>query len=123
MKKSGPGLSKDKGSLIIKRLLMRKLLILLIFALSLQTFANGYGQDNINLRVEKTQLKKVLKVIENQGIFRFVYQDELLPKDQRVSIWVQHADLAEVMNKLLENTHLTYHRLNDNLVVLTRDMG
>ena len=123
MKKLGPGLSKDKVSLIIKRLLMRKLLMLLIIALTLQTFANGYAQDNINLRIEKTQLKKVLKAIESQGFFRFVYKDDLLPKGQLVSICVQHADLEEVMNKVLENTHLVYHRLNDKLVVLTREAG
>src|SRR3569833_2299697 len=117
MKKSGSGVSVDTGRLIIKCLLMTKLAILLI---CLQSFATGYGQGNISLRLERTPLKKVLKTIEQDGYYRFVYKDDILPKQQDISIRVQHADLAEVMNKLLENTGLTYHKLSDNLVVITR---
>ena len=117
MKKSGSGVSVDTGRLIIKCLLMTKLAILLI---CLQSFANGYGQGNISLRLERTPLKKVLKTIEMDGYYRFVYKDDILPKQQDFSIRVQHAELSDVMNKLLENTGLTYHKLSDNLVVITR---
>src|SRR5213592_3113293 len=106
MKKSGSGVSVDTGRLIIKCLLMTKLAILLI---CIHSFANGYGQGNISLRLERTQLKKVLKTIELDGYYRFVYKDDVLQKQQEISIRVQHAGLAEVMNKLLENTGLTYH--------------
>ncbi len=118
MKNSGSGVSKGTGRLIIKCLLMTKLAIFLIFV---QSFANGYGQgNNISLRLEKTQLKKVFKAIEQGGYYRFVYKDDILPKEQGISIRVQHAELAVVMDKILENTGLTYHKLNDNLVVITR---
>lgn len=116
MKKTGCGVSVDTGRLIIKCLLMTKLAILLIFV---HSFANGFGQGNISLRLEKTQLKKVFKAIEADGFYRFVYKDDILPKEG-ISIHVQHADLADVMNKILENTGLTYHKLSDNLVVITR---
>src|SRR5882762_1948929 len=120
MKKTGCGVSVDTGRLFIKCLLMTKLAILLIFV---QSFANGYGQGNISLRLEKTQLKKVFKAIEEGGFYRFVYKDDILPKEQGISIRVQHADLADVMAKVLENTGLTYHKLSDNLVVITRVDG
>lgn len=121
MKKSGSGVSVDTGRLIIKCLLMTKLAILLIIVQSMQSFANnGYGQGNISLRLEKTQLKKVFKAIEQGGFYRFVYKDEILPKEQGISIRVQHAELAAVMDKVLENTGLTYHKLSESLVVITR---
>jgi TonB-linked SusC/RagA family outer membrane protein len=120
MKKIGSGVSVDTGRLIIKCLLMTKLAILFIFILSIHSFANGYGQGDISLRLEKTQLKKVLKTIEAAGFYRFVYKDDILPKEQGISIRVQHAELAAVMDKVLENTGLTYHKLSDNLVVITR---
>jgi len=116
--------SVDTGRLIIKCLLMTKLAILLIIVQSFQSFANnGYGQGNISLRLEKTQLKKVFKAIEEGGFYRFVYKDDILPKEQSISIRVQHAELADVMAKVLENTGLTYHKLSDNLVVITRADG
>ena len=121
MKKSGSGVSQDTVRLIIKCLLMTKLAILLTFITSIQSFANGYGQGNISLRLEKTQLKKVFKAIEDQGVFRFVYKDDILPKDQRVSIKVRHAVVEEVLDKILVNTGLSYQKLSDNLIVITRE--
>ena len=121
MKKSGCGVSHDTVRLIIKCLLMTKLAILFIFILSMQSFANGYGQGNISLRLENSQLKKVFKAIEAEGYFRFVYKDAILPKDQLISIRVKDAQVEEVLEKVLEKTGLSYHKLSDNLIVITKE--
>src|ERR1700733_13766401 len=104
---------------LIKYLLMTKFAIFFLFAFSTQSFAKSYGQRNIDLRLEKVQLKKAFKAIENLGFFRFVYRDEILPKDQLVSIRVKDASLDEVLDKLLANTSLGYRKISDNLVVIT----
>lgn len=120
MKKKGCGDCSARTSLFIKYLLTMKLVILLMLALSAQSFATGYSQG-ISLQLEKVQLKKVFKIIEEQGTFRFVYRDAILPKDKRVSITVDNASLDEVMDKVLQNTLLTYKKLNDNLIVITNE--
>ncbi|HEY4289499.1 MAG TPA: SusC/RagA family TonB-linked outer membrane protein, partial [Puia sp.] len=122
MKKSGCGISEDTRRLIIKCLLMTKLAVLLSITLSIQSFANGYGQGNINLRLEKIPLKKVFRAIEDQGVFRFVYKDEILPKDQRISIKVKKASVEDVLAEVLGNTGLSYHKLSENLIVITREV-
>jgi TonB-dependent starch-binding outer membrane protein SusC len=99
---------------------MTKLAILLILSFSLQGFARTYGQRSINLRLERVQLKKVFKAIEDQGYFRFVYKDDILPREQVVSISVRNATLDEVLGKVLAGTPLSYHKLSDNLIVITR---
>src|SRR6185437_9731697 len=99
---------------IFRYVLMTKLCILLIFTCSLQCFAKSYGQRSISLRLERVQLKKVFKAIEDQGYFRFVYKDDILPREQLVSISVKDATLDEVLNKVLANTALGYRRLSDN---------
>ena len=110
-----------RGSLI-KYLMMTKLAILFIIAFSTQTFAKSYGQDkNISLRLENVQLKKVFKAIENQGFFRFVYKDDALPREQLVTITVRNASLDEVLAKVLAGTPLSYHKLSDNLIAITRN--
>src|SRR5689334_7903985 len=120
MKNNGCGECPGRAFLFIKYFLTMKLVILFILALSAQSFAGEYSQG-ISLQVEKVQLKKVFKMIEEQGTFRFVYRDAILPKDKRVSLRVDNASLDEVMAKVLENTLLTYKKLNDNLVVITND--
>src|SRR5258708_11314481 len=123
MKKTGSGPSPDRVRLFIKYLLMTKLAILCILVFSIQSFGRGYGQGNINLRLEKTQLKKVFKAIEDQGFFRFVYKDEILPREQRVTIVARQASVEEVLAKILERTGLSYHRLTENLIVIVRTAG
>src|ERR1700755_2798817 len=109
-----------RGSLT-KYLLMTKLAIFFIIACSTQAFAKSYGQQkNISLKLENAQLKKVFKAIENQGFFRFVYKDDALPREQLVTISVKNASLDEVLEKVLAGTTLTYHKLSDNLIAITR---
>lgn len=112
-----PGLAHQ----IIKCLLLMKITLLLIVVLSLQSFGRGYGQDNITLRLDKVYLKKAFRTIEEQGVFRFVYKDEILPRELRISINVQDRPLNEVLDKLLENTTLSYKRMFGNLVVITNE--
>jgi TonB-linked SusC/RagA family outer membrane protein len=119
MKKNGSGVLPNTLHVFIKCLLMMKFTVLLIVTFSLQSFARGYGQDNISLELEKVHLKKVFKAIEEQGAFRFVYKDEILPKDQKVSIKVANASLDDVLKKILENTSLTWRKLSGSLVVIT----
>src|ERR1700743_3478306 len=108
-------------SSLIKYLLMTKLAILLITLFSFQTFAKSYGQRNISLKLENVQLKKVFKAIESQGFFRFVYKDDILPRETLVSISVKDATLDEVLARILSGTTLRYQKLSDNLVVITRE--
>ncbi len=108
---------------IIKCLLLMKITLLLIIALSLQSFGRGYGQESISIRLEKAHLKKAFKAIEEQGVFRFVYKDEILPRDLRVTMDVHERPLNEVLDKMLQNTHLAFHRMGGNLVVITNSEG
>ena len=117
MKKTQYGVSPDMRRVLIKYLLMTKLVILLILAFSTQGFARSYGQG-ISLNLEKVHLKKVLKTIEQQGDFRFVYKDQLLKGNQLVSIEVENASLDDVLSTILKNTSLTYRRMSDHLVVI-----
>ncbi len=120
MKKNEYGVSSGIRRLLIKCLLMTKMTILLVLIFSTQTFAHSYGQG-INLNLERVQIKRVLKSIEDQGNFRFVYKDQLLKGNQLVSIEVRNASLDEVLGKIFRNTNLTYRRLSSQLVVIVGD--
>jgi TonB-linked SusC/RagA family outer membrane protein len=97
---------------------MTKLALILVFGFTIPSFANSYGQNNINLHLNNVPVREVLKAIENQGFYRFVYQTRILPKEQKISIDVDNASLNDVLNTLLQNSSLTYRRVNDKLVVI-----
>jgi TonB-linked SusC/RagA family outer membrane protein len=103
---------------IIKYVLMTKLAIILILGFTIPSFGNSYGQNSINLRVKQVQIKDALKAIENQGYYRFVYKTSILPKNEKVTIYMQEASLHEALTAILQNSHLTYRKINDKLIAI-----
>ncbi len=106
----------------IKCLLMVKMTVLLICAFSLQSIANdGFAQEKITLRLENASLRKAFKTIESKSSFRFVYNEQLLPADRKITISVHAMPLDRVMARLLENTELTFKIIGTDLVVIAAD--
>jgi TonB-dependent starch-binding outer membrane protein SusC len=121
MKKNEGGVPKSTARLFIKYLLMVKVVIILFCAFALHGYSRGFAQDKISLNLEKVHIKKAFKAIEKSSDFRFVYNDETLPENWLVSLNVHNATLEEVMGLVLQNTSLRFQKLNERLVVITKE--
>src|SRR5204862_4571827 len=97
-------------------LLWAKFSVILLCFFSIQSFAGINAQDNIGLSLQNVGLTKVFKAIEQQAKYRFVYKTETIP-DNSVSIEVKNASLEEVLQIVLDNTTLTYRKVNNKIVV------
>jgi TonB-linked SusC/RagA family outer membrane protein len=105
---------------VIKCLLVMKMIILLICFFSLQSMANeGFAQESITLKLENASLRKAFNAIERQTSFRFVYKDDALPANQKITISVEKKPVNDVMKKLLENTSLSFKIVGLDLIVIT----
>src|SRR5687768_12833768 len=96
--------------------IVAKFNIILLCIFSFQSSAGINAQDNINLSLQNVGLAKVFKAIEDQGKYRFVYKNEIIPASNEISIEVRNASLEDVMGIVLEKTSLTYRKINNNLV-------
>src|SRR5436190_15828933 len=101
----------------LKCLLWAKFSVILLCFFSIQSFAGINAQDNISLSLQNVGLTKVFKAIEQQAKYRFVYKTETIP-DNSVSIEVKNAPLEEVLQIVLDNTPLTYRKVNNKIVVI-----
>jgi TonB-linked SusC/RagA family outer membrane protein len=110
-----------KKPLQSKALLVMKLTTLLILFFTLNVSANGFGQEKINLRVKKTEIGGVLRFIEKQTTYRFLYNDKLEDIREKVTINVKEASLTDVLNLLLDKTRLLYQVMDNNLIVIKED--
>jgi TonB-linked SusC/RagA family outer membrane protein len=107
---------------IIKCLLLMKMTVLLICFFSFHTMAyNGFAQEKITLKLANGSLRTAFKIIERQTYFRFVYNEEILPAEQKININVQAEPVANVMKKLLNNTSLTYKFVGNDLIVISTE--
>lgn len=78
-----------------------------------------FSQDRITINLQSAELKTALKQIEKKSIFRFLYNDEVISSNQKVSINVVNSLVTEVLDNIFNSTALTYRILENNLVVIT----
>ncbi len=103
---------------VSKALLLMKLSVFIVLVFSFQSFAfHGYTQK-ISLNVQNENLQSVLKKIEAQGRYNFVYKSGILPSEHYVNMDVSEASLQYVLTKLLASTDLAFKELNNGMVVI-----
>ncbi|MGJ7032147.1 SusC/RagA family TonB-linked outer membrane protein [Niabella hirudinis] len=96
-----------------------KLVVFIVLLTSSQAIAiNTFSQDRINLKQTNTAITAVLKGIEQEYDYRFVYSDSVALSSQRVDIWARNATIDELMQQLLRHTSFAYKRMNQGLIVI-----
>ena len=92
--------------------------ILLVFV---QASATSFSQT-INLDVNNTEIRQVIKDIEQQTDYRFFYTDGLADLARKVSLKIKGEDINNVLSELFDNTQLGY-RIADNKLVMLAPKG
>lgn len=105
---------------LLKLAFIMKLTVVILLVSCLHVSAGVYSQSRITLNMQSADFKKVLSAIEKKTSYRFLYNQSLIPADQKVNITANNEEVLSVVNRILENTSLTYEVLNSNLVVLKR---
>lgn len=120
MKKNVPRINQVRLNQFLKIFLMFKFILALVIISSFQVFAKGYGQTVINVNFQNVTLKKAFKEIEKKSDYRFLYNDDILAKNELpASLNVANASLDETMTALLAKTNLVYKLSENNLVILS----
>ena len=101
-----------------KALLFMKLTFVMLLVGILQVSAKVSGQAKVSLNLNKTEIGKALKAIENQGEYRFLYNNNLKSIRQRISITADAADIKDVLDRMFTGTDLGYKILDNNLIVV-----
>lgn len=95
-----------------------KLAIIIILTTVLQVNATPTMGQRVNLELKQTEIKKVLKLIENDGYYRFLYNSKLKALKNKMDFSAQDLSLTESLTKLFSGSNLTYKVLENNVVVV-----
>ena len=109
----------------LKKIIRKMKLTLLIVLLSVvQIFANSvYSQNTrFSLKQENTTIENVLRVIENQSEYYFLYNGKLVDVTQKVSINTENQDIEKTLNGLFRNTNISF-KVYDRQIVLSLSDG
>ncbi|ANH83933.1 hypothetical protein A8C56_13840 [Niabella ginsenosidivorans] len=93
--------------------------VLLILFSSLQVFAlEGRSQQKIDLDLKEKTIVSVIKYIESRYQYRFFYNDNAELNSRKIDIYAKKATIDDVMDKLLQNSSLSYKKMNSGMVVI-----
>src|SRR5436309_2875158 len=118
MKKNGIPLSFGRDPLFLKFVRIMKLAFAIILISCLHVTAGSYSQNRISVDFQSTQLKRALSFIEKKSNFQFLYNENLVANVPRITLTMVNAEVTEVLNRLLNNTGLSYQLMANNLVIL-----
>ena len=87
---------------------MRLVLILLTVMLFRVSATESLAQETrINLKMENSTVKEVLKNIESRSDFTFYYNDNVIDTDKRVSVNVENTSISDILATILPDCSLS----------------
>lgn len=82
--------------------------------------ASVYSQQRVSIDVTKTKLSKVLKLIENQSDYYFVYSSSNVPVNKDVTLTVKNKLVPDVLSTIFNHTNLSYSISEEGLIVINK---
>jgi TonB-linked SusC/RagA family outer membrane protein len=98
-----------------------KFTMLLLLVGAMHVYADGFSQSKISLRLQDTDLKKALTLIEKQSNVRFLYNQNVVKNVGKISVDANNEALVKVLDDILKGTGVSYKLLEDDLIVLNFD--
>ena len=109
-----------KLSGLIKLLKVMKLTVFLLLVSVAGVLANrSYSQTKmLNLNIREATVKEVLKSIEEQSEFHFLYSENLINVERKVNLTIENKKMEQVLNLIFEGTDVEYS-IRDRFIILT----
>src|SRR5690606_2004661 len=89
---------RARSHLYRKTFLIMKILPILLMAASMPVCATGWGQ-NVSLRVEQAHPREVIKHLEKQTGYRFIYGSHLMEGTKPITIQANNQPLEKVLQQ------------------------
>ena len=102
-----------------KLLKIMRITVFILLCTSFNLLAKGtYSQSGkLNMKFDKVALKDVLKEIEQSSGYYFLYNNELVDVQRRVSINAKGDQISEVLDELFQGTNVEYQVFNRQIVL------
>ncbi len=121
MKKQG--LIDSHGQGIVKkwRRIMR-ITIVLIFGLMFTANANSYSQGSkLDIRMTDRIIRDVIAYVEDNSEFTFLYKNEDLNVDKKVSLNLKAATINQILDKVLDGEGVVYDVYDRQIIIRKAD--
>jgi TonB-linked SusC/RagA family outer membrane protein len=104
---------------LFKFLLIIKLTIILIILFNVNVVANVFLQTKVTINLKSADFKKVIRTIQEQSVYHFVYSESKPPSIKKIDINIQNQEVPKVISDLLVNSGFKYSELPNHLIVIS----
>jgi TonB-linked SusC/RagA family outer membrane protein len=105
---------------LTKILRVMKFTLLLILFTTVQLFATVYSQTTrLSINMKNATLADIFEEIEEKSEFRFLYNNEMIKKENLPYVSCNGKTINEILDQVLEGTGNSYSILENNLIVIT----
>jgi len=117
------GLMDDIG--LLKMIKMMRFTIFILFLSLSQTFAiNSYSQQTkLSLDMRDVRVEEVIDRIEKNSEFFFMYNKNMVNVDRKIDIKVDEKGVNEVLDKIFENTDISYSIKDRQILLINSRMA
>lgn len=103
---------------LLKTLLVMKLVAVFLLVATLQVSANPTMGQTVNVNVKKTEIRKILKMIEDEGDYRFLFNSKLKDLKKKVDFSANNLTIDESLNSLFVGANLSYKTMENNVILV-----
>ncbi len=106
-----------------KLFLKMKLIVILICIIGLTgSYASVYSQQTkLDLSIQNTTVKDVLKMIEGQSEFSFMYNASKVDVLREVNLNIEDSSVEDILKKLFKDENVSYKIIGRNIIILPKD--
>lgn len=102
-----------------KLMLVMKLTAILLVVFTMHVSATVYSQNTkLSLNMQEVSILEVLQQIEAQSEYRFIYENEKVNLETKVSIQVKDEIVENILKKLFKNDGVNYSITESNLILI-----
>lgn len=87
----------------------------------LQLSANLHSQTRLTMRMKDASLTDVFLAIEKKTSYRFLFNNDIIPKGNNVSVQAKDEEVTNVLSRILANTPLNYKIVDQSVVIIVAD--
>ena len=90
----------------------------LLLAIVVSVQASTYSESvKFDLKMKKASLKEVFQTIADQSEFKFVYNNDVVNDNQKVSVTTEDARVEKILDEILPQHHLAYQVIDRQVIV------
>lgn len=96
-----------------------KWLNILVLFIAFSGLATVCGQTKVTIDIHQGNFEQLMDEIKKQTIYRFIYNQDKLPKDGINNLKVKKAEVIPLLDRLLENTGFGYTLLPNAMIAIS----